>query len=125
MIRQHAIFGFIMVVSCLLFSAVKAEDYSQQRTLFKQLYQQALNGQKSGGTKKTRQIERLSHHSLPGLCFTGGRYGSIAHRSYQCPFKKPILTETDTRTINAAPIVSAIISSNKVNASSFFPPLEG
>ncbi len=56
MIRQHAMshfLGLIVVVICLFNGTVSAEDYSQQRTLFKQLYQQALNGDNAAVQKKT------------------------------------------------------------------------
>ncbi len=60
MIRQHAmnhLLGLMVVVFCLFSGRVNAEDYNQQRTIFKQLYQQALNGDNAAVQKKRERLK--------------------------------------------------------------------
>lgn len=69
MIRQHTMmnrfYQLSIVLVCLFASVAMAEDYSQHRTLFKQLYQQALNGEKAAvKTKRDRLKDYPINHYL-------------------------------------------------------------
>lgn len=61
MIGQHTLmnrfYRLIIVLLCLCVAAANAEDYHQQRTLFKQLYPQALNGHKAAVQKKRDKLK--------------------------------------------------------------------
>ncbi len=69
MTRQYGMmntcYALIIVLVCLFAAGAKAEDYSQQRILFKQLYQQALSGQKAQVQKKRDRLKGYPiHHYL-------------------------------------------------------------